>query len=109
MHETDETHLVSPTHAFDVSDLFQTSGRGVVVVTDKTYEAMPRTLALKIGDPIEFRQAGRIVLETIVAGIELGRWSPKRPFAFLLPFAVAMQDVPVSAEIWISSASIRSE
>ena len=97
-------------HAFNVMELFQISGRGVVVITDKTYEALPSKLALKIGDTVEFRQDGRTVLQSTVAGIELcSPWSPKRPFAFLLPSAVTKQDVPVGAEIWISSASILPE
>ena len=28
-------------HAFNVKELFQITGRGVVVVTDKTYETLP--------------------------------------------------------------------
>src|SRR4051794_9747187 len=96
-------------HAFNVKELFQIAGRGVVVVTDKTYEALPNTLALKIGDPVEFRQTGRIVLKTFVAGIEhFDPWSPKHSFAFSLPSVVTKQDVSVGAEIWISSASKRS-
>lgn len=96
-------------HAFNVKELFQITGRGVVVVTDKTYETLPNTLALKIGDPIEFRQRGRIVFRTFVAGIEhFDPWSPKHSFAFLLPSEVTKQHVSVGAEIWISSASVRS-
>jgi hypothetical protein len=97
-------------HAFNVIELFQIGGRGVVVVTDKTYEALPRRIALKIGDEVEFRQEGQIVLKTFVAGIEhCDPWTPKHHFAFLLPPDVMKQDIPVGSEIWISIASLLRE
>ena len=95
-------------HAFNVNDLFQIRGRGVVVETDRTYETLPNALALKVGDPIEFRHMGRTVLRTYVAGIEICcPWSPKQPFVFLLPPTITTQTIPVGTEIWVSPASIR--
>jgi hypothetical protein len=93
-------------HAFTVSDLFELGERVLMVITDKTWRTLPIDLALKIGDPLEFRQAGRAVLNSFVAGID-GGW-PSSPFAILLPSAVTKQEVPIGAEIWVSSASIRS-
>ena len=97
-------------HAFNVMEIFQLAGRGLVVITDKTYETLPARLALKIGDPVEFRQTSHTLLKTWVTGIEhLDPWSPKHTFAFTLPFEVMKDDIPVGSEIWVSSASILPE
>ena len=91
-------------HAFNVVELFQIGDRGVVVETDKTFETFPHNLRLKIGDEIEVRQNGVVLLTTRVAGIEhCDPWSPKHPFAFLLPAEISKQDIPIGAEIWASS------
>jgi hypothetical protein len=91
-------------HAFNVVQLFQIGGRGIVVATDKTLETFPQNLQLRIGDEIEFRQNGVILLTTRVAGVEhCDPWSPKHPFAFLLPPDIMKQDIPIGAEIWTSS------
>lgn len=91
-------------HAFKVVDLFQIAGRGVVVETDKTFETFPQNLRLKIGDQIEIRQKGVVLLITRIAGFEHSDpWSPKHPFCFLLPVEISKQAIPVGAEIWVSS------
>ncbi|HWG44582.1 MAG TPA: hypothetical protein VN688_17520 [Gemmataceae bacterium] len=81
-----------------VSDTFAIKGRGVVVATDTTYEQLPQDLKLKVGDPIELRNNGVVILRTNVAG--LAPWTPKQLFGFLLPRDVSKEDVPVGAEVW---------
>ena len=53
-----------------VTETFDIEGRGVVVVTDTQQAQLPRDIPLKIGDPIELRSEGTVVLRTEVAGIE---------------------------------------
>jgi hypothetical protein len=84
-----------------VIDTFDIKGRGVVVITDTTYEQLPRELTLKIGDPVEIRMDGEVVLRTKIVGIEhCDPWSPKHTFAFLLPRDVSKADVPIGSQVW---------
>jgi hypothetical protein len=84
-----------------VSDTFEIKGRGVVVATDTTYERLPRELRLKIGDRIELRSGGVVVLRTKVVGMEhCDPWTPQQTFGFLLPREVSRNSVPVGAEVW---------
>ena len=93
-------------HAFNVEDLFDIHGRGLVVATDRRYEDFPSWLALKVGDEIELRTEGRIV-PTQVAGIEfINPCTPKTPFVFLLPADVPKEQVPIGCEIWVSESSV---
>ena len=94
-------------HAFNVAELFTLQGRGVVVVTDKTFEQLGPSIAVKIGDSIEFRKGNEVVLRSSVQGIEhCDPWSPQRPFVFLLPPEVRQDDVPVGSEIWLDDCSL---
>jgi hypothetical protein len=96
-------------YAFNVENVFFLESCGVIVCTNKTYETMPQNLAIKIGTPIEFRNSGQVLLSTHIAGIEhCDPWSPKHPFAFLLPSTVKKEDIAIGAEIWITSKSIRN-
>jgi len=80
---------------------FEIKGRGVVVATETTYERLPRDLKLKIGDPVEFRMGGELVLRTKIVGIEhCDPWSPRNTFGFLLPREVSKADVPVGSKAW---------
>jgi hypothetical protein len=91
--------------AFDVKELFELEGRGLVVITNKTYRQLDSRLALKVGDPVEFRQGERNLLRSRIAGIEISTpWSPDREFAFLLPTQIRKDDVPLFAEIWIDDS-----
>lgn len=84
-----------------VVETFEIKGRGVVVATDTTYEQLPNELRLKIGDPLELRLNGKVVLSTNVAGIEhCDPWSPKHNFAFLIPRDLTKADVPIGSEVW---------
>ena len=84
-----------------VLDTFDIKGRGIVVVTDTTWEQLPRDLKFKIGDPVELRMGGVVVLQTRIAGIEhCDPWSPAHLFGFLLPRDVSKADVPVGSEVW---------
>ena len=84
-----------------VHDTFEIKGRGVVVATDTTYDQLPRELRLKIGDPIELRVDGKVILRTKVVGIEhCDPWSPEHTFAFLLPRDLSKADVPIGSEVW---------
>src|SRR4051812_21866772 len=53
-----------------VSETLDITGRGVVVAFGTTYEQLPQDFKLKIGDPVEFRSDGVVVLQSSVAGIE---------------------------------------
>lgn len=87
--------------SLNVKEIFEISGRGTVVVTDRTYDALPALPPLRIGDVIDFRVAHHTVLRTVVAGIEhLDPWSPKHLFAVLLPPTITKQQIPLGAEIW---------
>jgi len=80
---------------------FEIKGHGVVVATDTTYEQLPRELKLKIGDPVELRVDGNVILRTKVVGIEhCDPWSPKHTFGFLLPRDLSKADVPIGSEVW---------
>jgi len=84
-----------------VFDTFDIKGRGLVVATDTTYEQLPRELKLKIGDPVEFRIGGEVVMRSRIVGIEhCDPWSPKHTFAFLVPRDVSKADVPIGSEVW---------
>ncbi len=84
-----------------VSETFDITGRGVVVAFGTTYEQLPQDVKLKIGDQVEFRTDGVVVLQSRVAGIEhCSPWTPKSIFAFLLPRTVKKQDVPIGADVW---------
>lgn len=84
-----------------VTETFLIRGRGVVVTTDTAYEQLPQDLKLKVGDPIEFRRGGALILRTKVAGIEhCDPWTPKRLFAFLLSGDVRKEEVPTGVEVW---------
>lgn len=73
-------------NCFKVMDLFQIPGRSVVVITDKTFEELSRGLVFNIEDTVEIHWEGQMVLQSRIAGLEhCNPWSPKRPFAFLLP------------------------
>jgi hypothetical protein len=85
-----------------VTALFEVHGRGVVAITDKTYETLPQGLKLKTGAVIEFRGQGCKPMRTTIVGIEhCDPWSPKHDFAFLLPREVRKSDVPLEAEVWL--------
>ncbi len=81
-------------------DTFEIKGRGVVVATDENYEQFPGDLNLKIGDRIELRMGGRVILCTKIVGIEhFDPWSPRHLFALLLPSAVSKADAPIGSEM----------
>ncbi len=97
-------------NSFKVMDLFQIPGRGVVVITDKTFEELPRGLGFNIGEPVEIHREGQMVLQTRVVGIEhCDPWSPKRPFAFLLPPEVLKNDIQPGSEIRFPPKAQRPE
>jgi hypothetical protein len=84
-----------------VEELFQLSGRGIVVILDKTYEQLSPDLKLKIGNPIAFREGDSVVLESIIKGIEIcDPWAPNQKFAFLLPPDIRKEFVPINSEVW---------
>ena len=94
-------------HAFNVVELFNIKGRGVVVATDKTSESLSSQTTVKIGDEVEFRRDGRIILKTRIIGIEhFDPWTPKQPLAFLVPPDVITGEVEIGAEIWLCAASL---
>ena len=89
-------------HAFKVADHFAIRGRGLIVVTDKTYEQLGPNFVVKIGDPVEFRRDNQVMLRSTVEGIEhCNPWSPNRPFVFSLPPDISKEDVPFGTEIWL--------
>ncbi len=91
---------------FKVVDTFQIAGRGLVVATDKTYEAFSGKEPFKVGDAVEVRQDGRTILRTYVAGLELCTpWSPQQPIPILLPPEITKQNIPIGAELRISPAT----
>jgi len=84
-----------------ILETFEIKGRGIVVATDTTYEKLPHDLRLKIGDSVELRMGGAVILQTRIVGIEhCNPWSPTLPFAFLLPRDLSKADVPVGSEVW---------
>lgn len=84
-----------------VFDTFEIKGRGIVVATDTTYEQLPRELKLRVGDPVELRIGGAVVLQTKIVGIEhCDPWSPTHTFGFLLPRDLSKADVPIGSEVW---------
>jgi len=94
-------------HAFNVADTYEISGRGLVVIVDIECGELPNWLALKCGDPIEFRGDSIPIIRTYVAGIEmLDPWKAERPFGFLLPAEVSKSQVPIESAVWVTQESI---
>ena len=84
-----------------VTELFDLSGRGVVVVLETPISQLPSGLTLRIGDPIEFRDGDTVMLESRVAGIEHCDPSTARTlFAFLLPRGVTQDSVAIGSDVW---------
>jgi hypothetical protein len=83
-----------------VEELFDLSGRGLVVVTDTAYEQLPGDLAVTIGSVVEFRHAGNS-FEAEVKGIEhCDPWTERHKFAFLLSSDISKNQIPIGADIW---------
>jgi len=84
-----------------VFEIFDITGRGVVIAFDTTYEKLPRDFKLMIGDLVEFRSDGLVVLQSSIAGIEhCSPWTPNNVFAFVLPRNIRKQEVPIGSEVW---------
>jgi hypothetical protein len=84
-----------------VSDTFDITNRGMVILTDTPVAHLPQDLKLKIGDPIELRVGGNPILQTNIAGLE--HCDPRTPtqlLGLLLPREVEKKDAPVGAEVW---------
>lgn len=82
---------------FKVGDIFQISGRGVVII--------PRDFAedfrIRVGDKIQIRIPGGRSINTLVAGVEFAKVE-KGPckMAVLLPKDIKREDVTSDSEIW---------
>jgi hypothetical protein len=83
-----------------VSELFALGDRGLVVVTDTSYDQLPHNLPIRVGDPIQVSEGGRVVLTSSVLGIEhCDPWTRRRLFAFLLPGDIRTNQIPIGSEI----------
>jgi translation elongation factor EF-Tu-like GTPase len=86
-----------------VEDLFQISGRGLIVVP-----GIPSSgnWKIKIGDPLVLKRPDGIELTTIVSGIEmLAHTRPgPHPMPILLGAEVTKEDVPIGTELWVEVA-----
>ena len=94
-------------HPFNVAELFDMKERGVVVIADLTGDSWPTELALKIGDPVEFRERANVLFTTTVTGIDMSSASPNRQFAFLISRESYKHPIPIGAEIWVGPQSRR--
>lgn len=86
-------------HLFNVDELFDIEGRGVVVVTDLTYETV--AASLRIGDRICIKGSSGDSLITSIAGIEhFDPSAPRQRFSFLLPLDVRKEDIPIGSSVF---------
>jgi hypothetical protein len=83
----------------NVKDRFSIRGRGVVIVTDQTVEALVGLV--KEGDPIELRPANGKPVRTVIKVVEAMPGKDGHPFAFLTEMSLTKDQVATGAEIWV--------
>ena len=93
-------------HVFNVADTLAIIERGLLVIADKQYGELPSWLLLKVGDEIEFRSKGDILLRCKAAGIEM--MSGSMSLSIMLPSNVTKKQVPQGCEVWITESSVLS-
>jgi hypothetical protein len=85
---------------FNVEAVFEIEDRGIVVVSDQTYETIPPDRHIRIGDLVRIQRTDDAGLVTKVIGIEhFNPLTRKHPVAFLIS-NVSKDDVPTGAEVW---------
>ena len=80
-----------------VEAVFQVSGRGTVIVP-----AFVSDLRVRVGSPIQLRNPGGQVRDTLITAVEFLSDLDKCRLAFMLPRDIAKQDVPEGTEIWLT-------
>jgi hypothetical protein len=84
-------------HLSIVEDIFQITGRGLVVVPGVPGEGNWR---VKIGDAVVLKRPDGTEIATIIRGIEMVR-AKREMFPLLLGLELNKTDVPIGTEIWI--------
>jgi translation elongation factor EF-Tu-like GTPase len=86
-----------------VEDLFQISGRGLIVVP-----GIPSSgnWKIKIGDTLILKRPDGIELSTIVRGIDMlnHRVPGPHPIPILLGAELTKEDVPIGTQLWVEVA-----
>jgi hypothetical protein len=86
---------------FKVQELFEITGRGLVIVVDVTYAMLPDDLRIKVGTTIRISRAGQDDLVAKVIGLEhCDPWTPAQSFALLLPGTISKGDIPIGSVVW---------
>ncbi len=88
-----------------VTDVFDLSGRGVVVIPGFPHDHPDRELRLRIGDTLEVRASGQAPVKTEIRGIEMGGPIGSRFTPLLLGLEITKAMVPLGSELWIPDLS----
>jgi hypothetical protein len=84
-----------------VTDVFDLSGRGIVVIPGYPHDHPDRELRLLVGDTLEVRVPGREFVRTEIRGIEMGGPIGTRFTPLLLGLEMTKAMVPLGSELWI--------
>lgn len=84
-----------------VTDVFDLSGRGLVVVPGFPHDHPDRKLRLRIGDMLEVRVSGQVPIKTEIRGIEIGGPIGSHFTPLLLGLEITKAMVPLGSELWI--------